>query len=109
MQYDSLNNEEKIGELVRQTLRQLSNRRFTDKELTLMLSKQWSKEVLGIDYPLLRKYEDGEDISVQIRDGKYGRYWKEIFEFNGMKFLATSQWYERHRESFTRWIKRLQD
>ncbi len=110
MQYD-YNNEDKIGKLVRQTLRQLSNRqyRFTDKELNSMLSKQWSKEVLNIDYPLLRKVEDDKDISVQIKDGMYGRYWKEIFEFNGMKFLATSQWYERHREPFTRWITNLQD
>ena len=74
-----------------------------------MQSKQWSKEVLGIDYPLLKKYKDNEDISTQIRDGIYGRCWKEIFEFNGMKFLATSQWYERHREPFARWISRLQN
>lgn len=35
--------------------------------------------------------------------------WKEVFEFNGMKYLATSQWYERHREPFTRWITRLKE
>ena len=103
--------ETRIGKYVRQTLRELSNHqyRFTDKEISEMQSKQWSKEVLGIDYPLLKKYKDNEDISAQIKDGIYGRYWKEIFEFNGMKFLATSQWYERHREPFARWISRLQN
>ena len=101
--------EEKIGKYVRQTLRQLSKEqhRFTDEEITEILSKQWSKEVLGIDYPLFKKYKDDENISLQTKDGMYGRYWKEIFEFNGMKFLATSQWYERHRGPFTRWIAGL--
>ncbi|HZK28372.1 MAG TPA: hypothetical protein VFD00_12630 [Thermoclostridium sp.] len=45
----------------------------------------------------------------KAKDGLYGRYWKEVFEFNGMKFLATSQWYERHREPFIQWLARLQD
>lgn len=69
-----------LFQLVRQTLRQLSNRqyRFTDKELNSMLSKQWSKEVLNIDYPLLRKVEDDKDISVQIKDGMYGRIGKRF-------------------------------
>lgn len=102
-------NAEKIGRYVRQSLRELSNRQhsFTDQELISMTSKEWSKDILGIDYPLFRKYKEDEDISVQVRDGIYGRYWKEIIEFNGMKFLVTSQWYERHRESFRRWIERL--
>ncbi|HPO79557.1 MAG TPA: hypothetical protein PKU73_07565 [Defluviitoga sp.] len=43
-------------------------------------------------------------ISAQIKDGIYGRYWKEIFEFTGLKYLVTSQSYERLREPFARWI-----
>lgn len=104
-------NEEKIGKYVRQTLRQLSDKQhfFTDKEITEMLSKQWSKEILGIDYPLLKKYKEDESISTQIKEGIYRRYWKEVFEFNGMKFLATNQWHKRHREPFMRWIASLQN
>jgi hypothetical protein len=101
--------EMKIGKFVRHALRELSNNqyRFADKEISEMLSKQWSKEVLGIDFPLLKKYKDNEDISAQIKDGNYNRFWKEIFEFNGMKFLVTSQWYEWNREPFIQWITRL--
>ena len=103
--------EEKIGKYVRSTLRELSNKQytFTDKEISEMQSKDWSKKVLGITYPLLKKYNEDENISVQIKDGIYGRYWKEIFEFNGMKFFVTSQWYERQRGPFKRWIESLMD
>ncbi len=50
---------------------------------------------------------DQSENSDETRIGEYVRqtyclYWKEIFEFNGMKFFVTNQWYERHREHFTR-------
>ena len=83
---------------------QTKEKTMTKRELEYMFVKP-----LGSYQTILKKYKDNEDISAQIKDGIYGRYWKEIFEFNGMKFLATSQWYERHREPFTRWISRLQN
>jgi hypothetical protein len=101
--------EDKIGKYVRITMRGLSNKQqpFSDNEITSMQSKQWSKELLGLDYPFLRQYKDGVDISLQIKDGSYGRYWKEIFEFNGKKFLVTSQWFDRNRDPFTKWIEKI--
>lgn len=102
------NDEEKIGIYVRNTLRQLSKKTYFSKSaLSDMQSKQWSKETLSLNYPLLREYIDGIDISQQIRDDSYGRYWKEIFEFSGKKYFVTSQWYERQRELFNKWIKRI--
>lgn len=100
---------DKVGKYVRLSLRQISNkqRRFSKNELTAMQSKQWSKEVLDIDYPLLKPFQEGIAISDQIREGSYGRYWKEIFEFGGQKFLATSQWYDRSRELFAKWLESL--
>lgn len=101
--------EKRVGKHVRQVLRELSNseHRFSNKELSYMLTKKWSKEAFNIDYPFLKEYRDGVDISIQIKDGDYGRYWKEVFVFNGKKYLVTSQWYERNREPFDKWIEAL--
>jgi len=98
---------EKIGKCVRATMRQFSKRRriFTKTALNQMQSKQWSKATLDINYPLLRPFVDGLPLSEQIKEGEYGRYWKEIFEFDGKKFLVTSQWYEHSRDLFSAWIK----
>ena len=35
------------------------------------------------------------------------RYWKEIFEFNGRKYLIVSQWFECNRDRFDKWVKSL--
>ena len=72
-----------------------------------MQSKQWSKEVLGINYPFIKPYLEGEDISVQIREGSYLRYWKEIFDYSGKKFFITSQWFDWDREKFEKWIENI--
>lgn len=100
---------EKIGKYVRMNMRTISNKqhRFSQNELMAMESKKWSKDTLGLDYPFFKPYIDGIDISEQIKEGTYGRYWKEIFEFNNKKFLITSQWFERNREEFDKWFQSL--
>lgn len=108
---DELNQQvDKIGKYVRTMMRDLSYRQhyFSRNELLAMQSKKWSKEQLGLDYPLFKKYQDDTDISEQIKEGSYGRYWKEIFEFNSEKFLVTSQWFETDREKFDKWIQTLE-
>jgi len=64
--------------------------------------------VLGIDFPFIKPYITGIDISVQITEGSYLRYWKEIFEFNQIKYFVTSQWFDRDRESFSYWFQKSQ-
>lgn len=100
---------EKIGKHVRIVMRGISDKKyiFSDNELTAMQSSEWCKEELGLYQPLIRKYVDGVDISEQILVNTYPRYWKEIFEFNGEKFLVSSQWYERFRESFDKWAEKI--
>lgn len=100
---------DKVGKYVRLSMRELSNKqyKFSQNELSAMLSKKWSKDELGLDYPLLKQFREGVAIAEQIKEGSYGRYWKEIFEFNNKKFLVTSQWFDRHRENFEKWLMGL--
>lgn len=100
---------DKIGKFVRLSLRELSDKQyqFSPNDLLAMQSKEWSKSTLGIDYPLLKPCVNGIDIQVQIREGSYLRYWKEIFEYNGNKYLVTSQWFEQNRSKFTCWLDKV--
>lgn len=100
-------NEEKVGKYVRNVMRYLSNNKqeFSDIEIQAMLSKEWSKEVLDLDFPLLKEYQINIDVSEQAKEGPYRRYWIELFEFKGKKYMVTSQWFERNREPFKQWVQ----
>ena len=104
-----IDNGEKIGKFVRLTMREISNRRhsFSQNALIAMQSKDWAKNTLDLNHPLLKPYVEGINISEQMREGSYNRYWKEIFEFNNEKFLITSQWYDKSREKFSNWIANI--
>lgn len=103
--------EDKIGKFVRLFMRDLSDKQhvFSQKELMDMQSKEWSKEVLGINYPFIKQYTEGKDISLQIKEGGYLRYWKETFEYGGKKFLITSRWFDRDREKIEKWLKNIKE
>ncbi|HBH13443.1 MAG TPA: hypothetical protein DDX29_10070 [Clostridiales bacterium] len=104
-----IHNDDKIGKYVRTAMRKISNSRyeFSLNELSAMQSKKWSKDELGLDYPMLKPYKEGVVTSEQIKEGSYRRYWKEIFEFNNKKFFVTSQWFDRNRENFENWFTNL--
>lgn len=103
--------DEKIGKYVRMTMREIFNQQypFTQNELMAMQSKEWSKMTLNLDYPLLKCYVDGVSVTEQIKEGIYRRYWKEKFEINNKKYFITSQWYERSREKFNKWIADIRE
>jgi hypothetical protein len=108
-EYDS-EEQKKIGEYVRIKMRELSNSRFTfsDSDIDVMQEKSWTKKVLGLDYELIRIYNEKYDISEQIKDELgYNRYWKELFNFGKYKILLNSQWFERYRGSFDEWYNKL--
>lgn len=100
---------DKIGKYIRLKLRELSNQQknFSTNELIALQSKEWCKANLNLDFPLFKKCDPQVDISAQVKIGSYIRYWKEIFEFGGEKFLVTSQWYDRHRNPFDNWLNTL--
>lgn len=100
----------KIGKFVREELRKLENRlpQLTSNELLALQSKEWCKENLNLDFPLLRPVDENKDVSQQTKVGTYSRYWKELFKFGGQIFLVTSQWYDRNREPFAKWLQSLQ-
>jgi hypothetical protein len=70
----------KVDQHVRETMRNLlkSGYVFDNKVLLEMQRLEWSKNAFGINYPFLKPCLNDKDISSQIREGGYLRYWKEI-------------------------------
>lgn len=100
----------KIGKFVRSTMRQLSNENyvFSDDMMKKLTDKEQTKKIFGIGIPFFKELINEKDISVQIKDSNNrNRYWKEVFIFNGKKFLITSQWFDYNRERFNKWYNEL--
>lgn len=107
---ESTNPADKIGKYVRTAMRNLANDGyvFSNDMLDTLTNGDATKSLFGIGIPFFKEVTDDTDLSSQTKDSKgRSRYWKEIFEFNGRKYLIVSQWFEGNRDRFDRWVKSL--
>lgn len=91
----------KIGRLVRSTLPQLiRNKKVTKEEIEKMQTKEYSKEVFHLNYPILRKAKNGEE--------KPLRYYKEKILAYGEEYFICSEWFEttlnNDRPHYLKWL-----
>ena len=76
----------KVGKIAQTFLRDaLEDGNVSDNEVSLMQTKNYSKSVFGIDYPLIVKLDDDYD-SV--------RYYSKPLTVNGKQYRLCSQWFE---------------
>lgn len=104
------NEEIKIGKFVKMTMRNLSVSGYTFDEQTLniLLDDDETKKTFGIGTSFLKEVRDEAQLSRLVKDAKgYNRYWREIFEFNGKKFIIVSQWTKHNADRFKRWFNGL--
>lgn len=101
---------DKIGKYVRTSMRTLSNDgySFSQDMLSKLTNGTSTKALFGIGIPFLKELKDDKKLSAETKDTKSNaRYWKEVFEFNGKKYLIVSQWHEGNRERFENWRNSL--
>jgi hypothetical protein len=83
---DETLSELKIGKMVQTLLREaLETGKADSEEVRLMLTKDYSKKVFGIDYPLLAPADENCD-SI--------RYYTKPLTINGCQYRLCSQWFE---------------
>lgn len=103
----SVSKEISIGKFVRNSLMKLFGTNSIDENMIKMLmNKEESKKILGIDYPLLKVVVEDVSISEQAKvDGRL-RYWTSPIKYRSkIEYLICSQWYEdRHRQKFLEWL-----
>lgn len=92
------------------TMRNLSTSsyEFDNQTLSYLLNDDYTKMKFGIGTSFLKEVTNETQIPKLTKDAKgYNRYWREIFEFNGRKFIVVSQWTKYNADRFKKWLNEL--
>ena len=101
-------NDTKIGEYIRTAMRRLSESgySFSIKTIDEMCSPEWSKKHFHTVKPFMKHYIAGKTDNKDT-NGKYVRFWEEIFSFGKAKVYISKEWYERQFTLFTDWYSSI--
>jgi len=94
---------EKIGAIVQVYLKEaLENREVSKEEISILQDPAHSKQMFGINFPLLSK----DRTFTKLKDGRHQyRYYKNPVNISGNKYFLCSQWFESSREKLTVWLE----
>ena len=104
---DSNNIDVKIGQIVQKEFQELFEKHLiSENTIQKLCTLEYSKATFGINFPVLKAVDPDKSSSQRI-SGEEGnkRYWKTPF-YDG-KYYITSQWYDRHRHKFLKWVNSL--
>lgn len=98
----------KIGAYIRKAMRNLSLSGYTFEAevLEAMFTSEWSKEHFRTAKPFMKRYVEGKSDNKDT-EGKYVRFWSEIFTFGDEQVYISKEWYEGQRQRFENWYKGL--
>src|SRR5699024_9471331 len=101
-------NDLKIGKFIRQAMRNLSKSGYVFSADTIerMLTKEWSLEVFHTEKPFMKRYIEGVT-DTRGPEGKYVRFWSEVFTFGTEQVYISKEWYEGQRKRFIDWYESL--
>jgi hypothetical protein len=95
----------KIGKFIRVEFEKLIERGLiTEEILQHLCDSKYSKEVLGLRYPMIKKYNDQQSMTEQRLINGSGRYYSHVYRINGQKYLLTNDWYEKNRDHLVTWL-----
>ncbi len=93
----------KVGQLVQNVLiEKLQENYATPNELAEMQSKESSKRIFGLQFPLLVKEDEFED-------GLKNRYYVTPVEIQKISYKVCSQWYEKNKALLIAWLNNHQN
>jgi len=97
----------KVGVLVRSTLPELlSTHLLSEREVVQLQELDYSKQVFGMNYPILKKLDLTFSINTNRTVGDYTRYYAFVVLYKDEYYLITSEWYERNLTPYIDWMKR---
>ena len=98
----------KIGAYVREAMRNLSSSGYTFEAAVVeaMFTPEWSKEHFHTEKPFMKRYVEGKTDNKGF-EGKYVRFWSEIFTFGDDQVYISKEWYEGQRQRFETWYNGL--
>lgn len=99
----------KIGKMMKGILTKLiQNGMLSDEELFNLQNPGYSKEIMNLNFPVLKSLSDGQSSDEAKRDAKgYNRYYDVPVQHKNSRYLVCSQWVDNlHRESVVEWIRK---
>lgn len=91
----------KIGEIAKQILRNRLSKGISEQELMNLQNAEYSKQFLGVNYPVLAKSRYVND-----KNGNpHSRYYATQVKINNKLFFLCSEWYENDRSYLIKWLK----
>lgn len=100
-------NKLKIGRLVRATLPEILEKELISEiEIKKMTSSDYSKMVFDMNYPVFKEIDENNSLLVNRTVGDYTRYYADPIECYNSEYLISSEWYDRSKEDYIRWLKR---
>ena len=103
---ETVSEQVEVGFYIRTKLRELCDTAFqpTENDLILWQDKNWSKQVLNLNYPFAKSFSEKDFLGDQTAvENVKNRYWTEVFKLSTTRILFCSQWYRPDREYFDRW------
>lgn len=100
---------EKIGKHVQSVMEQLIQEgKIDERMIPNLTSSGWSKEVLHVGHPLLRRIDAYKPFKEQLKDNNgYIRYWVKPYTIEGEQYCICKEWYESSRKYFDKWVESL--
>ncbi len=106
---DSQSDESKIGKYVRESFSEIiASQKLTDDDIKNLMDGNWSKDTFRIGYPFLKKIQNDIPIKMQIKCGKYQRYWEKEFIIAGNSYLVCKEWYKTNRNNYVKWLNGIE-
>lgn len=95
--------------LVPVAMRKLESARviFTDEQLTKFQDAKFNFELFGKNskYPFMKAYDPTNKKGHYING--MPRFKKDIYTFNGKRYLVSKEWYDYQRKGFINWYNSL--
>lgn len=100
----------KIGKYVRTAMRCLSEcgYEFDFDTIQQMCTSEWSREHFHTDKAFMKQYIEGKSDN-KGTEGKYIRFWSEIFTFGKYSVYISKEWFESQRKYFDSWYLALKE
>ncbi|MFB3164520.1 hypothetical protein ABLO26_24470 [Neobacillus sp. 179-J 1A1 HS] len=109
-QNDERSNFLRIGILVRNEISKFASNNLLSNEMVQnLLDETYCREIFGINFPVLKKFEKDESIAEQIKVNGLKRYWNMSYNINGENYLLCHSWSELHRPKFLKWLELMDE
>lgn len=73
---------------------------FTDELLSQMTDSAWSKQVLGLDYPLIKPFKTKKRNKFEY----FLQYYKRPYEIAGVQYVLCKEWNRSSSTKFDGWV-----